>query len=153
MTTDEYSWLKPLDDANVYNEVQFAEYGGWFAALQPGKGGGNVAWWHAVFPNTTCNATLCQQAPTNPSNKCCRSLPDDCGQHPDGCLTNTTDFDIGFAKDATPLHDAQGRPLKGFRTMPNSSREAYEIYRSYYNSRIAWITSIGDKPYARGAHI
>jgi hypothetical protein len=27
MTASEYGWLRPLDDANVYTEVQFGEYG------------------------------------------------------------------------------------------------------------------------------
>ena len=54
------------------------------------QGGGNPQWWHAVFPNTTCNATLCASAPDNPSNKkCCAAClaAKNCGQ-----LTNTTDY-------------------------------------------------------------
>ena len=228
---------------------------------QPSKGGGDLGWWHTVFPNTTCNATLCQTDPANPSNKCCTATPpaescqgnkilrgraalslgrgsdlcptgarcgpaaaqcqyasSDCSLPPtpeqccqacqatnkcgswflngdakrcllklpgatndtvtppsanfsagspcaaptgysghhdggggscgNGGLTNTTDFDTMYARDATPYQDAQGRHLYGFTTMPQTRKEAYEVLKGYYNARVAWITSIGDTPYA-----
>jgi len=98
MTVQQHSRLQILQDANVYSEVcrcfgcccgccccccpclislppapqiQFGEWGYWFAGLRPAKGGGNVAWWHAVFKNTTCDGAKCATAPSNPSNKCC----------------------------------------------------------------------------------
>ena len=40
-----------------------------------------------------------------------------------------------------------GRRLYGFQTMPASREEAYEAYRSYYNGRIAWLSSVEDVPY------
>jgi hypothetical protein len=270
MTAEQAGRLRILEEANVYSEIQFAEYGYFFSGLQPAKGGGNLAWWHAVFPNTTCNATLCQAEPANPSNKCCAdcTLPSTpppppcggsatlhseaalslgrggdlcpegarCGQAyahcryagsdcslpptPEQCcracqtsancgswflnghseslgftvcylkvpgvandtvtkpsanfsagrpcaaeagcrpaatcaggLTNTTEFDIMYARDATPYTDTQGRHLYGFTTLPKSRKDAYEEFRSYYNARVAWITSVGDQPYAPLARV
>jgi hypothetical protein len=152
----QYSLLKILDEANVYYEiVQFGEWGNYFAGLQPAKGNtsfakGNVNWWHNVFPNTTCNATLCQSAPKNPSNKCCAAC---LASKSCGALTNTTLFDVKYAAYATPVKDSEGRSLFGYKTMPQSRKEAYEAYRDYYNSRIAWISSVGDQPYAPMARI
>eukprot|EP01052_Picozoa_sp_SAG31_P034171 SAG31_NODE_3954_length_3721_cov_2.949475_6_plen_142_part_00 len=112
-------------------------------------------WWHAVFPNTTCNATLCANAPNNPSNGCCEKClkTSTCGETPGTCLTNTTDFDVNYQRYATPVHDSTGRPLYGFKTMPSDKRAAYETMRDYYNGRIAWISSVGDKPYSSLARI
>ena len=155
MTVEQYSLLKILDEANVYYEIQFGEWGNYFAGLQPAKGNtsfakGNVNWWHNVFPNTTCNATLCQSAPNNPSNTCCAACHASmsCGN-----LTNTTDFDILYPKYATPDTDPSGRKLFGYETMPPDKKTAYEIYRDYYNGRIAWISSVGDRPYSSLARI
>jgi hypothetical protein len=150
MTVEQHARLKILDDANVYSEIQFAEWGYFFTGLQPAKGGGNIAWWHAVFANTTCNATLCQSAPKNPSNKCCAAC---LASKSCGALTNTTLFDVKYAAYATPVKDSEGRSLFGYKTMPQSRKEAYEAYRDYYNSRIAWISSVGDQPYAPMARI
>lgn len=115
------------------------------------QGGGNPQWWHAVFPNTTCNATLCASAPDNPSNKkCCAAClaAKNCGQ-----LTNTTDYDVLYPEWATPDHDSNGHKLYGYRSMPPDKKTAYELYRDYYNSRIAWITSVGDQPYSKLAQV
>ena len=117
----------------------------------------------AVFPNTTCNASICQADPANPSNKCCagctpergiKSLAGLSAKHcAGGSLTNTTEFDVMYARDATPYTDGQGRHLYGFTTLPKTRKEAYEVFRNYYNTRVAWITSIGDQPYAPLARV
>eukprot|EP00665_Eupelagonemidae_sp_cell47_P011313 gene11313-6274_t len=66
MTAEQLSRLQLLEDANVYSEVQFAEYGYWFSGLRPAKGGGNLQWWHDVFPATLCNATVCNDPAGRP---------------------------------------------------------------------------------------
>ena len=43
--------LAAFDKANVYTQIQFGEWGYYFANLQPGKDGGNEDWWHRVFPD------------------------------------------------------------------------------------------------------
>jgi len=63
------------------------------------------------------------------------------------------DFDVSFARDATPVNDASGNALLGFPTMPKNKQEAYNVLRSYYNDRIAWITSVGDSPYSTMARV
>ena len=150
MTVEQHSRLKILDDANVYSEIQFAEWGYYFSGLQPAKGGGNLGWWHAVFANETCNVTLCNKDPSNPSNKCCDSClaANSCGNS-----TNTTLFEVQYAAYATPVKDIAGNPLYGFMSMPQDKQEAYELFRQYYNDRIAWITSVGDQPYAPMARV
>ena len=134
MTVEQNSRLGILDAANVYSEIQFAEWGYWFSGLRPAKGGGNLAWWHAVFPNTTCNASLCAKAPGERANQCCAAClrANSCGKP-----TNSTEFDVQYALYATPAKDPAGHALYGYRAVPASKQEAYEIYRSYYNSRIA----------------
>ena len=138
MTVEQHSRLKLLDSANVYYEIQFAEYGYWYSGLRPAKGGGHVDWWHIVFPNTTCESALCSADPSNPSNKCCAV------QSNIGHLSNTTEFDVQYSEWATQVKDASGRSLFGFEKMPTSKQEAYEVYRDYYNSRVAWITAVGE---------
>ena len=150
MTVEQHARLQILDRANVYSEIQFGEWGNYFNNLQAAKGGGQVSWWHAVFPNATCNSTLCKTAPTNPSNVCCGAC-----MHSNSCdqLTNTTLFDEMYAKYATPVADAAGDKLYGFKTMPKTRKEAYEIWRQYYNERVAFITSVGDTPYSSMAKV
>ena len=75
--------------------------------------------------------------------------------HSNSCdqLTNTTLFDEMYAKYATPVADAAGDKLYGFKTMPKTRKEAYEIWRQYYNERVAFITSVGDTPYSSMAKV
>lgn len=150
MTVEQHARLKILDDANVYSEIQFAEWGYYFSGLQPAKGGGNLGWWHAVFANETCNATLCANSPNNPSNTCCAAC---LGSNSCGHMTNTTNFDVQYTAYATPVKDSAGHALFGFKSMPQSKQAAYEHFRQYYNDRIAWITSVGDQPYAPMARV
>ena len=97
----------------------------------------------------------CASTPTNPSNKCCAAClaAKTCGTTAGSCLTNTTQYDSEFKRYASPDKDANGQKLYGYKTMPASKEEAYEQYRDYYNSRIAWISSVGDQPYSSLAQI
>ena len=53
------------------------------------------------------------------------------------------DFQRYFGNDATPFEDSAGQRLYGFRSMPKTRAEACGAYRSYYNGRIAWLSSVG----------
>ena len=116
MSQSQVQDLALFKQANVYSQIQFGEWGYYFANLQPGKNGGNEQWWHAVFPDDA-------------------------------------DFQRYFSSDATPFKDSAGKRLYGFTTMPGSRVEAYEAYRSYYNGRIAWLSSVGAVPYNPAARI
>ena len=61
--------------------------------------------------------------------------------------------DVLYPEWATPDHDSNGHKLYGYRAMPPDKKTAYELYRDYYNSRIAWITSVGDQPYSKLAQV
>ena len=61
--------------------------------------------------------------------------------------------DVLYPEWATPDHDSEGHKLYGYRTMPPDKKTAYELYRDYYNSRVAWITSVGDQPYSKLAQV
>jgi hypothetical protein len=108
--------LALFEQANVYSQIQFGEWGYYFANLQPGKDGGNEDWWHRVFPDDA-------------------------------------DFQRYFGNDATPFKDSTGQRLYGFKSMPYSRAEAYEAYRSYYNGRVAWLSSVGSVPFHPNARI
>ena len=163
MTAEQYQRLAIFDEANVYSEIQFAEWGNFMTLLRPAglcpwkncsgypvpgssmQHSGNVNWWHGQFPTELCNVTLCGAAPGSPSNTCCAT-----GQ---GNMTNNTRFALAYTKEATPAVTESGTPLYGFRTLPASRREAYEYYRSYYNERVRTHTSVGDRPYAPAARV
>ena len=112
MTAEQYSRLAIFWEANVYSEIQFAEWGNFMTLLRPAApcpwencsgypapgspqpGAGNVNWWHDQFPLSLCNATVCDAAPDNPSNKCCST-----GK---GNITNDTRFELHYTQAATP---------------------------------------------------
>jgi len=173
MTKEHHDLLAIFDAANIYSEILCGEIGNFMAILRPAApcpwdncsgfpapgssqpGSGNVNWWHDDIPNQLCNASICAgkqwtfchsaQNWTNTSLSCSNSC---CNYHDGpGNLTNDTRFQLLYTREATPTQTEDGRPLKGFRTMPASRREAYEYYRAYYNERVRTLTSVGDEPY------